>query len=502
MPKHSGPPAGDDLPSPPDERQVEDAQITGQERTEMDLLYRDRMYPDAHALFSFESKPIEEVKDACLVVLDTNQLLLPYTVSSNTLADIGKVYENLISGGRLLVPAQVAREFVDHRFTKVAEAIHALEEYRSRLGNVVRRPDSKHEYPFLKDLPEYNKLKELEKKAQVKSDECRQAYLELNRQIGKLVEKIRGWYLNDPVSSLYRRLFSKEVIVSVDVNREEVLKEHAYRKRNKIAPGFNDERVGDLLIWKTILQLGKREKPLIFVTGEEKNDWVRKSGKIIVGPRYELIDEYRRASQEKCMYVISLAELLRLFGARKESINELQASDSAAAEEKARKSFLASVAPTTTTPFPLPVGSGSFSAEDYQAHFGSQSGSSTTPSGSMFPLSSGAYGPQGADGAPIDAGTSGSQGYSSSPFSSHYPGHSSEYVAPLSIYWDDGTCTPLVFDRGVWKGPSYRVTPQGETIPVPLLEVNERGVCVDGTCYPIDSRSPFLADFIHNGQKI
>src|SRR5205807_3129997 len=104
----------------------------------------------------------------------------------------------------------------------------------------------------------------------------------------------------------------------------------------RIPPGFNDAQIGDFRIWKVILHVGtERKKSVIFVSGEEKNDWVRKSGDTIIAPRYELIDEYRRASGNQGFYVLSLAELLKLFGASEDSIREVQATDRAAAEEAA-----------------------------------------------------------------------------------------------------------------------------------------------------------------------
>src|SRR5262249_48178151 len=65
--------------------------------------------------------------------------------------------------------------------------------------------------------------------------------------------------------------------------REVIAKELEYRIVHKIPPGYkdaskDDRGVGDLLIWMTILEIGaERQKPLLFVTGEEKADWQHRS---------------------------------------------------------------------------------------------------------------------------------------------------------------------------------------------------------------------------------
>src|SRR5437870_4827259 len=113
-------------PSNMDEGQSAKGRTSVPKDEELDLLYRERIYPDAAPLFAFELRPIEGIKEECFVVLDTNQLLLPYTVSNSTLSEIGKVYQTLIKQNRLVVPAQAAKEFVDHRFSKIADVISAL----------------------------------------------------------------------------------------------------------------------------------------------------------------------------------------------------------------------------------------------------------------------------------------------------------------------------------------------------------------------------------------
>ena len=43
------------------------------------------LYPDAEAIFSFKPQTLEQIKDNCLVVLDTNVLLLPFDTGQQSL---------------------------------------------------------------------------------------------------------------------------------------------------------------------------------------------------------------------------------------------------------------------------------------------------------------------------------------------------------------------------------------------------------------------------------
>ncbi|MEP6894444.1 MAG: hypothetical protein ABI986_02435, partial [Chloroflexota bacterium] len=59
------------------------------------------IFPDAEAIFSHSLLPVEKIKDDCLVILDTNVLLLPYDTGKSSLDQISKIYKHLIKEKRL-----------------------------------------------------------------------------------------------------------------------------------------------------------------------------------------------------------------------------------------------------------------------------------------------------------------------------------------------------------------------------------------------------------------
>jgi hypothetical protein len=91
-----------------------------------DIFIVDSIYPEAESIFKIYLKGLEEIKDDCYIVLDTNVLLVPYTISKESLAQIRKTYETLISESRLIIPVQVSREFVKNRPNKLIELYQDL----------------------------------------------------------------------------------------------------------------------------------------------------------------------------------------------------------------------------------------------------------------------------------------------------------------------------------------------------------------------------------------
>ena len=102
-------------------------------------------------------------------------------------------------------------------------------------------------------------------------------------------------------------------------------------KRNnfKLPPGFKDQTKdinsdGDLIIWLSILKLAEEKKEnIIFVSGEEKSDWVHRSEKQILYPHFKLQYEFQLINPNKSFYLIQLSELLRLFKVSYDIIEEI-----------------------------------------------------------------------------------------------------------------------------------------------------------------------------------
>lgn len=282
-------------------------------KTGADSLISNSVYPEGSPIFTFRLKPLEEIKDDCFVVIDTNALLVPYTTSQDSLEQIGKTCRLLVKEKRLIIPGQVAREFAKHRANKIGELFQQLSIKRDSAQGV-----QKGLYPLLASLDAYKESLRLE-------DEINKFLKNYRDEVGKVLSHIKNWKWDDPVSQLYGELFTGDIVFDLQFDSEEISKEVARRKLHNIPPGYKDSGAGDLIIWLTILELGKKhKKSVIFVSGDEKTDWFHQSNRQALYPRYELVDEFRRASDGQSFHIIRFSTLLSLYGASEEVVQEIR----------------------------------------------------------------------------------------------------------------------------------------------------------------------------------
>jgi len=293
-----------------------------------DIFIADFIYPEADSIFKISLKNLKDIKDDCYIVLDTNVLLVPYTTSKESLAQIQKTYETLISESRLIVPVQVAREFAKNRANKLIDLYQDL--CRKRDENIQLK---KGRYPLLEFLDEYQEVIRLE-------DEIEKQLREYRKAIVKVLEHIKGWTWDDPVSLLYAELFNESVVLSPHIDKKEITEDLNRRQQHNIPPGYEDSSkpdrgVGDLLIWHTILEVGKtHKKSVIFVSGEKKSDWWHKKANDALYPRYELVDEFRRGSEGQSFHIIELSHLLELYGASETVVEEVRQEEKQVSREE------------------------------------------------------------------------------------------------------------------------------------------------------------------------
>jgi hypothetical protein len=275
------------------------------------------LFPDAKNVFGVTLKPLSKIKDSCLVVLDTNVLLVPYTINPKGLDEVAKAYKKLVGEKRLIVPAQVAREFAKNRPNKLSELYQQLFSKRSKL-----QPFQRGQYPLLDSLPQYTEVVEIEKALDKQLEKYKEA-------LSKVLDHVREWNWNDPVSLLYGGLFVPEVVSEPTIAKEDLESDFKRRQQHKIPPGYKDSAkddlgVGDVLIWHTILELGKREKKdVIFVSADGKSDWYHQSDGPLY-PRFELVDEFRRASGGASFHILKFSDFLDLFGAKETVVKEVR----------------------------------------------------------------------------------------------------------------------------------------------------------------------------------
>lgn len=250
-------------------------------------------------------KKVHEILEDCVFVFDTNILLLAYTDRGGSVSIIRSVIEKLCSEEKLFFPKQVLKEFAKNRPDKLKEAIKEIGDYKSRI-KIDKVPNHR---KFLNEFEEYNKILNAYDDIRGKVND----YISLVKEFEK---HLKDNFYTEPVLSLYKEYITEERIINNPIDIKEIKAEMKTRYQYKIPPGYKDggktdEGIGDYVIWKDILWLGKeKNKNVVFVTGDEKADWCIRIPESGMLPRFELSYEFKEYSGGCDFGLIQLGQLI------------------------------------------------------------------------------------------------------------------------------------------------------------------------------------------------
>ncbi len=219
---------------------------------------------------------------------DTNVLLNVYRYTPDTRSRLFEILQRFYN--RIWIPYQVAYEYHERRLDVISDQVKAADSIESQLSKSFSQIES--ELRRYKNHPFANvdQLTETIKKAVEK------ARVALREAKSNHPNFIRSDQLLDTLTELFTDSVGQPYPQS---DLEELYKEIDQRYERKVPPGYEDakekkdeRKYGDAIIWYQLIAHAKeKKKPLIFVTGERKEDWwLRHEGETI-GPRRELIQE-------------------------------------------------------------------------------------------------------------------------------------------------------------------------------------------------------------------
>jgi len=287
-----------------------------------DNFYLEKVFPEADKVFSFEHKNIQEVKDDCVYVFDTMVLLVPYFTSKESVQEFSRIFKDLKKGKRLFIPARVAREFAKNRGQKIAETYNKIIESQDRLN---KAEISLERFPIFETNSDYARLKDIEGKINALKSEYRE-------KLNALSDDLMNWKWNDPVSLIYKDVFTPETIIELKETAESLAAKMQFRFEHGVPPGFKkkdqakpDEGIGDLIIWQVTLEIGKETNSnVVLVTNEEHKDWFYRHQNTAILPKYELIEEFRRYTGGKSINIINFSKFLKLQNAQEKTVEEVK----------------------------------------------------------------------------------------------------------------------------------------------------------------------------------
>lgn len=246
----------------------------------------------------------KELWDECIFVLDTNIILNLYRYSDETRNSFIEVFNAIKE--RIWIPYRVATEYLENRLEVIYQQESEYEKAITEIRNLKTKLENTRRHPFISNSTMEEVSKNLEKA-------CEE--LENNKLIHN--NRIKEDEIKDIISDILsdERIGEKKATTEI----EEIIREGEERYKQKTPPGYSDAKkqstddstaskirpYGDLIIWKCIIEHAKKSaKPVIFITDDGKEDWwLRFKGKTI-GPRPELIEEFKQeVNKEFYMYL-------------------------------------------------------------------------------------------------------------------------------------------------------------------------------------------------------
>lgn len=226
----------------------------------------------------FSKEEFEELWENCIFVFDTNTLLNMYRYSRETVEAYFKVLENLKKKKQIWIPYQVGYEFYENRIKVISENEKSYDKILSVLEKA--KTDIENDY---KDHP-FLDIKDI-------SNQIKTGLSEAENKIKKAKKEHPKWLEKDEVLESINEIFNKNIGKDYDEKKlNEIKKEGEKRYDNNIPPGFKDKKkeeskkYGDLILWYQIIDKAKEsKKPIVFISGDVKEDWwLEQDGKRIM----------------------------------------------------------------------------------------------------------------------------------------------------------------------------------------------------------------------------
>lgn len=245
---------------------------------------------------------LAETWNECLFVFDTNILLNLYRYSDSTKEEFLKILKKI--GSRIWLPHRAADEYFNNRLEVIGKQEKAYDDTVSNINKLKKELDNARQHPFVS--------KEVMGKIEGVFDElCSE--LADNKKVH--TSRISNDEIKESIASIFLGKvgppYDKAKLEEIVVNGEE-------RYKQKIPPGFKDSskstgseifteicrKYGDLIIWNQVIDKSiEAKKPVVFVIDDRKEDWWSRFNGKTIGPRPELVAEFReRTKQSFHMY--------------------------------------------------------------------------------------------------------------------------------------------------------------------------------------------------------
>jgi predicted nucleic acid-binding protein len=267
-----------------------------------------------------DERNFSKLLNDALIILDTNSILNLYRYNNENREKFFEILESVED--RLVMPYQVAYEFYENR-EKIIQSkasfkkniTEFLNTQLSKISNNIRESNSNDNYNSSVSLLKYEDplRKELVQKFDL-----------FNKDIIKVIEDyesdISSEYIftNDKILDDVNKLYNERISKAFSIEElEKIYVEGKDRYEKKTPPGYKDcnkpepKRYGDLVIWKEMIKISKdKNKSVLFISDDRKEDWCYKFEGKDLGSRRELIREFYDETN-KVFYSLTTSDFIK-----------------------------------------------------------------------------------------------------------------------------------------------------------------------------------------------
>lgn len=259
-----------------------------------------------------ESSSIELLRD-CIFIFDTNILLNLYRYQQDTVNEFFSVCDKIAD--RLWMPYQVCQEFMKNRPYVIIEQHTLIEQYIKTIEKISKDTDLE----FSKINQKLHSVVNIEAILQ----DIQNKFTNIKEMLSESKKVFDGSVhmslLEDNIIARLEMLFKDKINKEpddIDAKRKNVLE----RYKINTPPGYEDfkdkgeeESCGDCLIWFEILEKAKSDnRSVVFVSDDNKEDWVWKINGKRLWCRPELIKEFSNYTQGQIFYSYNMARFFEV----------------------------------------------------------------------------------------------------------------------------------------------------------------------------------------------
>lgn len=252
--------------------------------------------------FKENEENLKKAWSSCIFVFDANILLNLYRYSDETRREFFQLLQKIKN--RIWLPHRAAEEYLNNRLSVIDQQERSYDDTANAIETLRRDLDNVRQHPFVSKntMHQVNKVFELL---------CN----ELAANKSTHTKRISSDEIKESISSIFEnnvgQPYPKDTLEKIMIEGEE-------RYKQKIPPGFKDSaktsdndafsekcrKYGDLIVWNQVLDKAIESKNgIVLVTDDKKEDWWEKFKGRTIGPRPELVKEFRdKANNSFHMY--------------------------------------------------------------------------------------------------------------------------------------------------------------------------------------------------------